>query len=78
VVDAVDDGVAAVGSYLELDFGDGAAELFVLDDRADDAQALSPASPMGRAVLGTAAGDTVRWQAPAGELEAKVLRVFVK
>ena len=81
VVEAADDGVAAVGSYVELDFGD-TREVFVLDEQStvphsEHVTTLSPGSPMGRAVTGAVAGDTCTWQAPAGELSATVVRVFL-
>jgi transcription elongation factor GreA len=56
--------------------GSDDAEEFVLGDRAeraDDVGVITLTSPLGRALIGARAGDTVEYAAPAGTLQATVL-----
>ena len=70
-----------VGTLVTLEFGDGDTEtvqvgLKALQDQ-DDVSVLTPDSPLGRAILGRRAGETVTYTTPRGENEAKVLTVRV-
>ncbi|MDN5962077.1 MAG: transcription elongation factor GreA [Propionibacterium sp.] len=45
-------------------------------DKSVDTQVFSPQSPLGAAVLGRSAGDTVEYQAPTGrEVSVKIMKV---
>ena len=77
IVDLVDDGVASVGCTVRVtDVTGGVAEYRLVGRRSDDAGRydISPASPMGTALIGTAAGDDVRVVLPNGR--ARELRVL--
>ena len=45
------------------------------ENRAEGLDVVSPASPLGVALIGRAAGETVHYDAPAGRLTVKVLDV---
>ena len=69
---------AGPGTVVTLDV-DGDEESYLLvasrEDRSDEFEVLSTASPLGRAVLGAREGDTVRADAPAGAYEVRVKRI---
>jgi transcription elongation factor GreA len=57
---------------------DGDRETFLLgsrEDRVEGMGVVSVASPLGRALVGHRAGDTVTYQAPAGSFSVKVVDV---
>jgi transcription elongation GreA/GreB family factor len=71
---------AKVGSEVTIDFGDGQPETYRLFDittsKADlIGPALSTQTPVGRALLGHRAGETVTYQAPRGTGEVRLLTV---
>ena len=69
---------AGIGSRVELRFEDGSLERFQIVGPAEsDALAgrLSERSPLGRALLGKKAGETVEWSSPAGDEVATVVKV---
>lgn len=69
--------VIGVGSTVRLRFADGSVgtvEIAALDDQSD-ASLVTADSPLGRALAGHRAGDTVRYDAPAGAQTAVVLSV---
>lgn len=70
-----------IGTLVTLEFGDGDTETVQVGMKAlqeqDDISVLTPDSPLGRAILGRRAGDTVTYTTPRGESEAKVLTVRV-
>jgi transcription elongation factor GreA len=69
------------GSIVELryaDDDDDEAERYLvgsIEERHDDLHVVSPQSPMGEALLGSAVGDTVTYQAPNGELSVVILAI---
>jgi len=72
------DGTVREGAVVLLDFGDGDAERYVVGSLAEldeDVNAVTPTSPLGRALLGTARGSTVRYRTPAGERSVVVVGV---
>lgn len=74
----IHDGTVREGEVVLLDFGDGAPERYVVDeltDVADDVDVVTPTSPLGRALLGSAAGQTVRYHTPQGEQSVRVVAV---
>jgi transcription elongation factor GreA len=83
VVEVVDDGKVAVGCTVTVlydgDSPDQAERYLIghLEEQPADAgvQVMSPTSPLGAALLGHAAGDTVSYKAPNGTLKVKVVAV---
>lgn len=63
-------GVATHGSVVTIDFGDGDTEVFKIGSREETAvseiEVYSPTSPLGAAVMGAKAGDTVTYELPNG------------
>jgi transcription elongation GreA/GreB family factor len=62
-----------------VDF-DGDEEHYLLgnpEERREGYTTVSPESPMGAALMGKTAGDTVEWSVGANQFSAKVLRVSV-
>jgi transcription elongation factor GreA len=74
-----DPGVVRPGSLVTLRFGRArVAETFVVGARAerDEAHdAITPTSPLGRAVLGARSGAVVEYTAPAGTQRVRVVAV---
>jgi len=68
------DGKASIGSVVEFEDEDGErAEVTI--SNAGGAGAVSPQSPLGTALLGRTAGDTVKVKAPSGTWSARVLSI---
>ena len=67
----VEAGEAAVGQVVTVRFADGDTEKFLLGSREETAHATidvySPTSPLGGAVIGGRAGDTVSYALPNGK-----------
>ncbi|WP_238361490.1 GreA/GreB family elongation factor [Actinopolymorpha pittospori] len=75
--DAPEDTVA-VGSVVTLRFDDGSTESYqvgLIEEQVDDVVALTPTSPLGRALLGQKVGDKVTYAAPVGELTVEIVKV---
>jgi transcription elongation GreA/GreB family factor len=71
---------AQVGSRVTIDFGDGEPETYCLIDLQSptpegSVAALSTQTPVGRALLGHRAGDTVTYRAPRGTGDLRLLAV---
>jgi transcription elongation GreA/GreB family factor len=67
-----------VGSQVVLEFSDGNRETLLVGDVALDtgqSTVLTPDSPLGRAILGHRAGDTVTYPAPSGPTRATVIEI---
>ena len=74
--DAPEDTVA-VGSVVTLRFDDGSTETYqvgLIEEQADDVVALTPTSPLGRALMGHKVGDKVTYAAPVGELSVEIVQ----
>ncbi len=78
VEDAPSDRVG-YGVVVSLSFGEEEeTEDFLIgsiEERPDACEVISPTSPLGKAVLGAKVGDLVRYEAPAGLLEATIVAV---
>lgn len=74
IVDPTDDGTVHTGALLEIKFdGSSDCETYLygsIEERQDGAVDLSPNSPLGTALAGAKAGDTVSYTNPAGEVVA--------
>jgi transcription elongation factor GreA len=46
-----------------------------IEERHQDMPVISPGSPLGRALIGKRAGDTVTYEAPSGQLAVEVVSV---
>ena len=72
----VDHGVVVTLRY-EGDDEDDAQEFFVgsIEERRGDMPVVSPSAPLGQALIGRSAGETVEYQAPGGTLRVEIVRV---
>jgi transcription elongation factor GreA len=76
LVDAsgLDEGEVGVGSIVEIDGDDGRhMEIEISSVKGD--RSVSPGSPLGRALLGRAVGETVEVEAPRGSWRARIVSV---
>jgi transcription elongation factor GreA len=69
----------AQGSIVALRYeGDDDADRFLvgsIEERRDDVAVVSPASPLGQALLGHRKGDVVEYQAPGGNLKVEIVDI---
>jgi transcription elongation factor GreA len=73
-------GAVAAGSIVTIRYqGDTDTETYLLgsiEERHDELEVISPGSPLGQALLGSKAGDTVGFDAPNGSsLQVEVVEV---
>ena len=73
-VEAKDDGVVGVGMHVEIEDETGAV-MEVEISSVGGTGAVSPDSPLGRALVGAGTGDEVQVEAPRGAWTARVLSV---
>ncbi len=74
VVESGGGGSVAVGSHVVIEDGDG-ERMEVEISSVGGAGAVSPDSPLGRALMGTSAGDAIQVEAPRGAWTARVVSV---
>lgn len=80
IVEKTDDGTVQTGTVVELRYpGDDETEKYLygsIEERQEGMENLSPGSPLGAALLGAKAGDSVSFETPAGgELSVEVVSV---
>ena len=80
IVDRVHPGVkVATGSIVAIRYeGDDEVERYLvgsIEERRDDMAVISPGSPLGQALVGHQAGDTVEYAAPSGTLKVDIVEV---
>ena len=79
IIEGEGDGTVAAGSIVHLRYdGDDEVERFLvgsIEERHGDLEVVSPNSPLGEALLGAAAGDTVSYATPNGELSVIVVEI---
>lgn len=81
IIEQPADGVVGAGSIVTIvyegDTDDDAERYLVghIEEQRDGLDVMSPTSPLGAALLGASAGDTVAFEAPNGELRVRVLQV---
>ncbi|MDQ3870533.1 MAG: transcription elongation factor GreA [Chloroflexota bacterium] len=80
IIETSDDGVVAPGKLVTIRHrGDDETETYLLGLREEmgggDFDVLTPDSPLGRALIGHSAGETVSAQVPAGELTVDIVEV---
>jgi transcription elongation factor GreA len=77
----VNDGSVSAGSIVALrydgDDEDDVQRYFVgsIEERRGDMPVVSPSAPLGKALLGKRAGDSVEYEAPGGSLKVTVVDV---
>jgi transcription elongation factor GreA len=74
VVVESEEGVVAVGSHVVIEDADG-ERMDVEISSVGGSGAVSPDSPLGRALLGASVGDTVEVEAPRGSWTARVVSI---
>ena len=81
IVEAPEPGVVGPGTIVTIvydgDADDDAERYLVghIEERSRGLDVISPTAPLGAALLGARAGDTVAYEAPTGELRVRVLQV---
>ena len=79
--DAGADGTVATGAVVTLryegDDEDDTQDYFVgsIEERRGDMAVISPGAPLGQALIGRSAGDTIEYQAPGGVLRVEIVKV---
>jgi transcription elongation factor GreA len=73
------DGAVTTGVVVSLRYvGDDDVERYLIgsiEERREGASVVSPASPLGQALMGARQGDRVSYDAPSGQLEVEVVEV---
>ncbi len=78
VVEATDDGVAGPGMIVTIKHQGEEPETFLLglrEEKGGEHEILTPDSPIGKALIGRSAGETVAVTVPAGEMKVELLEV---
>jgi transcription elongation factor GreA len=78
IIETDDDGVAAPGMLVTISHDGDEAETYLLGTREEKGQGydvLTPDSPIGRAIIGKAAGEVVVAKAPNGDLKVEIIAV---
>ncbi|HLG91618.1 MAG TPA: transcription elongation factor GreA [Acidimicrobiales bacterium] len=72
-------GRVSPGSVVALRYeGDSEVERYLvgsIEERRDDVSVVSPGSPLGQALIGRSAGETVEYQSPAGAMKVQIVEV---
>jgi transcription elongation factor GreA len=81
ILEAPEPGVVGPGTIVTIVYEgdtDDDAERYLLghiEERSGELDVISPTAPLGAALIGARAGDTVAYEAPNGELRVRVLEV---
>ena len=81
IVEELPDGVVGAGTIVTIVYGgddDDQAERYLvghIEERTGELDVVSPASPMGAALVGATEGSTVSYLAPGGALQVTILKV---
>ena len=79
IVEVEDDGTVKPGTIVTIKYsGDDELETYLIgirEEKGGDHEVLTPESPLGRALVGRTAGDTVSAQVPAGALEVEIVEI---
>ncbi|MGH9065603.1 MAG: GreA/GreB family elongation factor [Acidimicrobiales bacterium] len=72
-------GRVEAGAVVSLRYeGDEGVERYLIgsiEERRPDLSVISPNSPLGRALIGRGAGDTVEYEAPGGNLRVEIVAI---
>jgi transcription elongation factor GreA len=82
IVDDPTEGVVSPGSVVTILYegdDDDQAETYLVGHIEEESEydVISPTSPLGSALVGRAAGQTVEYEAPSGTLKVRILRAEV-
>ncbi len=79
IVESSEQEQVAPGSIVALRYeGDEEVERYLIgsiEERPDGLPVISPQSPLGQALVGRQAGDTVEYQAPSGTLKVEIVEI---
>jgi transcription elongation factor GreA len=79
IIEATDDGVVKPGMIVTIKHeGDDEAETYLLglrEEKGGDHDILTPDSPIGQALVGRTAGETITAKVPAGDLKIEIVEV---
>jgi transcription elongation factor GreA len=79
ILEAAGGETVAMGTIVEIRYaGDDDTERYLIgsiEEHRDDVAVISPGSPLGQALLGRSAGDSVEYQAPTGKLAVEIVSV---
>jgi transcription elongation factor GreA len=78
IIEAEDDGVARPGVLVTIRHEGEEPETYLLglrEERGGDHPVLTPESPLGQAIVGRAAGETVTANVPAGDVRVEIVEV---
>lgn len=79
IIESSDDGLVSAGSVVAIAYeGDDEVERYLIgsiEERHDDLEVISPASPLGEALIGRSVGDVVAYEAPGGTLKVRIVDV---
>jgi transcription elongation factor GreA len=74
-----EEGVVSTGCVVALRYeGDDEVERYMfgsIEERREGMPVVSPSSPLGQAIMGRRAGETVEYQAPRGSLRVEIVEV---
>jgi transcription elongation factor GreA len=76
---AVTSSTVGAGTVVSLRYeGDDDVERYLIgsiEERHDELSVITPDSPLGQALLGRSAGETVQYEAPSGTLKVEIVKV---
>jgi transcription elongation factor GreA len=79
IIEAEDNGMAGPGKLVSIrHHGDDEIETYLIglrEEKGGEHDILTPESPVGRAIVGHSAGETVTATVPAGELRIEIVEV---
>jgi transcription elongation factor GreA len=78
IIETADDGLVAPGMLVTIKGRGEDPETYLLglrEEKGGEHDVLTPDSPLGQALIGHAAGETVSAKAPAGQLVVEILEV---
>jgi transcription elongation factor GreA len=78
IIRSANDGVVAPGKVVTIRHEGGEPETYLIgsrEERGGDHDVLTPDSPIGQALIGRSAGETVSAKVPAGELKVEIVAV---
>jgi transcription elongation factor GreA len=79
IVEAPDGDVVAPGSVVTIAYDDDDdTETYLvgsIEERHDELDVISPKSPLGKTLLGSAVGDQVSFEAPGGTLKVRIVAI---
>jgi transcription elongation factor GreA len=79
IVEAVVSDTVVEGTVVGIKYeGDDDVEWYLIgsvEERRNDAEVMSPTSPLGQALMGHKVGDTVGYEAPSGELRVQIAEI---